>query len=77
MAKTTSTTTTKKDIKLSAVIQFQGAEFTEAECLKKAEAQFKKENKGVELTDITIYIKPEEHTVYYVANGDKAGSVAL
>ena len=64
-------------VKTVSVIQFQGNEFTEAECLTKAKAGFKKAYKNVELTSINIYIKPEEHKIYYVANEDKVGSVEL
>ncbi len=74
---TTKKTTTKNTLKTSAVVQYQGLEFTEAECLKKAEAQFKKDYKKAELVDINIYIKPEERKIYYVANGDKVGSTDL
>ncbi|SDB55401.1 hypothetical protein SAMN02910298_02842 [Pseudobutyrivibrio sp. YE44] len=63
--------------KFSATIQYQNLEFSEAECLSKAQAQCKKDYKNIEITDINIYIKPDEHRVYYVANGDKTGSVAL
>ena len=75
--KKTTTTSSTKTVKTSAVTQYQGLEFTEADCLKKAQAQFKKDYKGVELTGISIYIKPEEHRIYYVANGDKVGSTEL
>ncbi|SEK76860.1 hypothetical protein SAMN02910377_01776 [Pseudobutyrivibrio ruminis] len=51
--------------------------FTEADCLKKAQAQFKRDYKSVELTGISIYIKPKERRIYYVANGDKVGSTEL
>ncbi len=74
---TKKTTTTKKAIKTSAVIQYQGAEYSEADCIKKATAAFKKAYKNVELETLNIYIKPEEHKVYYVANTDRVGSVDL
>ena len=69
--------TTKKTIKSSAVIQFQGAEYSEADCIKKATAAFKKAYKGVELEALDVYIKPEEHKIYYVGNSDRVGSVDL
>lgn len=75
--KIATTTSSTKTVKTSAVIQYQGLEFTEADCLKKAQAQFKKDYKDVVLTGISIYIKPEEHRIYYVANGDKVGSTEL
>lgn len=71
------TTATKKVEVKTAVVQYQGLEFTYDECLKKAEAGFKKDNKGKTLEEISIYIKPEERRIYYVANKDCIGSVEL
>ena len=68
---------TKKAVTTSAVVQYQDREFTEAECLKKAQAQFKKDYKGKTLEELNIYIKPEERKIYYVANKDSVGSVDL
>ncbi len=70
-------TTKKKAVVTTAVVQYQDREFTEAECLKKAQAQFKKDYKGKVLEELNIYIKPEEHRIYYVANKDSVGSVEL
>ena len=70
-------TTKKKAVATTAVVQYQDREFTEAECLKKAQAQFKKDYKGKTLEELNIYIKPEEHKIYYVANKDSVGSVEL
>lgn len=67
----------KKTVATTAVVQYQGREFTEAECLKKAQAQFKKDYKKEVLEEINIYIKPEENKIYYVANKDRVGSVDL
>ena len=77
MARTKSTTTTKKPVITSSVIQFQGIEFDQDTCLKKAKDGFKKQYKDVELEDLKIYIKPEERMIYYVANNDRVGSVEL
>ena len=71
------TTAKKKAVVTTAVVQYQDREFTEAECLKKAQAQFKKDYKGKTLEEISIYIKPEERRIYYVANKDSVGSVEL
>ena len=67
----------KKAVATTAVVQYQDREFTEAECLKKAQAQFKKDYKKEVLEEISIYIKPEERKIYYVANKDRVGSVDL
>lgn len=73
----TATAKAKKTVATSAVVQYQGMEFSEAECLKKAQAAFKKEYKGKTLQELNIYIKPEERKIYYVANKDCVGSVDL
>jgi hypothetical protein len=70
-------TTKKKAVATTAVVQYQGLEFSEAECLKKAQAAFKKDYKGKTLEELNIYIKPEERKIYYVANKDSVGSVDL
>jgi hypothetical protein len=67
----------KKAVVTTAVVQYQDREFTEAECIKKAQAQFKKDYKKETLTELNIYIKPEERKIYYVANKDRVGSVDL
>ena len=70
-------TAKKKTVATTAVVQYQGLEFSEAECLKKAQAAFKKDYKGKTLEELNIYIKPEERKIYYVANKDSVGSVEL
>lgn len=70
-------TAKKKAVVTTAVVQYQGLEFSEAECLKKAQAAFKKDYKGKTLEELSIYIKPEERKIYYVANKDCVGSAEL
>ena len=71
------TAKSKKAVVTTAVVQYQDREFTEAECIKKAQAQFKKDYKKETLEELNIYIKPEERKIYYVANKDRVGSVDL
>lgn len=73
----TKKTTTKSSVKNTSVIQYQGIEFAEADCIKKAEAAFKKAYKNEELEKLDVYIKPEEHKIYYVGNADRIGYVDL
>ncbi len=75
--KTVKKTTAKKKVVTTAVVQYQGLEFSEAECLKKAQSAFKKDYKGKTLEELNIYIKPEERKIYYVANKDCVGSADL
>ena len=57
-------------------IQFDGCEFDVAEIVEKAKADYKANNKSA-LKSIDVYIKPEEKTAYYVANGKVEGKVEL
>lgn len=67
----------KKEVVKTAVVQYQGMEFNMEDCLKKAEAGFKKDYKGKTMEEINIYVKPEEGKIYYVVNKDCVGAVEL
>ncbi|MCF0131871.1 MAG: histone [Pseudobutyrivibrio sp.] len=67
----------KKAVVKTAVVQYQGIEFTMDEAIKKAEAGFKKDYKKKAIEEISVYVKPEERKIYYVVNGDCVGSVDL
>lgn len=65
-------------IKQQTVLQFNGQEFD----LDAVEANVKQDwkDKGNKVTDIktlSIYVKPEDAKVYYVANEEIEGSVDL
>lgn len=70
--KTTAKRTAKKaEITKTAVLQFSGQDFKVEEIIAKAEAAFKAENKRKAISDIKVYIKPEERAAYYVVtSGD-------
>ncbi len=76
VSKTASSAKKKAAVK-TAVVQYQDMEFSYDECMKKAEAGFKKSYKGKTIEEINIYIKPEERRIYYVVNKDCVGSVEL
>ena len=67
----------KKAVKNTSVFQYQGLEFAESDCIKKAESAFKNAYKDVELEKLDVYIKPEEHKIYYVGNTNCVGYVEL
>ena len=73
------TTSASKAATKKTIIQFNGCEFEfdQEAVTRKVEAAFKKAYKGKELADLTMYVKPEEGKVYYVANTDCVGSVDL
>ena len=84
--KTVKKATTKKPAKKkvemtqSAVLQFGGEDFKIDEIIANAQAAFKSENKRKTITDIKVYIKPEERAAYYVVtSGDSeyAGKIDL
>ncbi len=63
-------------VKKSALVQFQGDSYEIDKISENAIADYHANSKKA-LKDIRIYIKPEEHKAYYVANGDYQGSIDL
>ena len=84
-AKKAATTTKKAPAKKAAAksetvitVQFQGNEVTVASVEEKVKAQFVAEgHKASSIKTLSIYVKPEEHSAYYVINGDVTGRVDL
>lgn len=70
---------TKVDIPaaLGLYVQYQGGEVDMAAVAETAKAEFKAANKRGRIASLKIYLKPEEHTAYYVINDDFQGQVAL
>ena len=79
------TTTKKAPAKKAAAksetvitVQFQGLEVSIASVEEKVKAQFVAEgNKASSIKSLNVYVKPEEHSAYYVINGDVTGRVDL
>lgn len=44
--------------------------------METAMADFRKAKKRTLVTDMKLYVKPEEHMAYYVINGDYTGSIS-
>lgn len=65
----------KADLKTKVVLQFSDREYTEADLVKIAKDVWKYDlnGKASELSNVELYIKPDEKKVYYVMN-DKGGS---
>ncbi len=84
-AKKAATTTKKAPAKKAAAksetvitVQFQGNEVAIASVEDKVKAQFVAEgHKASSIKTLTIYVKPEEYSAYYVINGDVTGRVDL
>lgn len=72
--KTTTRKTTKKkpEMTKSAVLQFGGEDFKVDEIIANAQAAFKAENKRKAISDIKVYIKPEERAAYYVVTSGES-----
>ncbi len=60
-------------------IQYWGKEVCEKDVVDRIKAIWTKEmgRKVGELTDLKVYIKPEENMAHYVINGDVIGSIEL
>ena len=63
-------------LKPTVIMQFQGTE-VEMDALEAAKADFRQEKKRAPITDLKLYVKPEERVAYYVVNEKFNGSVAF
>lgn len=62
-------------LKPEIVVQYQGGEVAMSTLVEAAKSDFHKEKKRTFVTDLKLYVKPEEHTAYYVINGSYEGKV--
>ena len=58
-------------------LQYQGDEIDIVALTESAKVDFKVGHKRTLITDLKLYIKPEEHTAYYVVNGEINGKVTF
>lgn len=65
-----------ENLKPEIVVQFQGTETDMTALVEAAKADFHKTKKRTLVTDMKLYVKPEERMAYYVINGDYTGSVS-
>ncbi len=56
-------------------LQYQDCDTDMAALAEAAKADFHKTRKRTLVTALRLYIKPEEHTAYYVINGDYIGKI--
>ena len=63
--------------KAEVCVEFQGEQFSVEALTEAAQADFAAANPKTKLSELKLYIKPEERTAYYVANGDIEGRVAF
>ena len=65
-----------ENLKPEFIVQYQGTDTDLAALAEAAKADFRQTKKRTLITELKLYVKPEEHTVYYVINGDCTGSIA-
>lgn len=58
-------------------MQYQDSDIEISALVEAAKADFHKAKKRTLVTDLRLYIKPEEHTAYYVINGTFEGKVSF
>lgn len=74
----TKKSTSKKEVVSAVILQFDGKEVAAKEVMENAKNDWiAAGHKEEDLKSITLYIKPEENTAYYVINDGDTGSVGL
>ena len=64
-------------LKPELFIQYQGAETDMSTLIEAAKADFHATKKRTLVTDLKLYVKPEEHVAYYVINGNFEGKISF
>ena len=65
------------NLKPAYVLQYQEADIPLDNLAEAAKAAFRAEKKRTLVTDLKLYIKPEEHAAYYVVNGTFSGKLDI
>lgn len=65
-----------ESLKPEIVVQFQGSDVDMSTLVEAAKADFHKTKKRTLVTDMKLYVKPEEHMAYYVINEKFTGSIS-
>ena len=58
-------------------VQYQGGETSMDALVEAVKADFHSEKKRTLITSLKMYVKPEEHTAYYVVNETFEGKIPL
>ena len=64
-----------ENLKPEFIVQYQGTDVDLAALAEAAKADFRQTKKRTLITELKLYVKPEEHTVYYVINGEFNGKI--
>ena len=65
------------NLKPTYVLQYQETEISLDDLAEAAKAEFHMEKKRTRITELEIYVKPEEHAAYYVVNGMFSGKLDI
>ena len=65
------------NLKPTYVLQYQENEISLDNLAEAAKAAFHAEKKRTLVTELKLYIKPEEHAAYYVVNGTFSGKLDM
>ena len=65
------------NLKPSYTLQYQEGEISLDDLAEAAKAAFHAEKKRTLVTELKLYIKPEEHAAYYVVNGTFSGKLDI
>ena len=64
-----------ENLKPDVYVQFQESQAVINDLIEAAKDEFRKEKKRTRITDMKLYVKPEERTAYYVINEKVEGKV--
>ena len=65
------------NLKPEFVMQYQGDEIALVTLVEAAKADFRASKKRTPVTELKLYVKPEERTAYYVINGKNEGKISF
>ena len=65
------------NLKPELILQYQGADVDMTALAEAAKADFRSQKKRTLVTDLKLYIKPEEHMAYYVINEIYNGQISF
>ncbi len=64
-------------VKTAVVLEYQGRQMAEADFVEQAKKLWAEAGKTEAITEMNLYVKPEDGAVYCVINGETMGSFAL
>lgn len=64
-----------ENMKPSIIVEYSGEQADATALVERAKEAFRAERKRTLITDLKLYVKPEERAAYYVVNGFFTGSI--